>query len=59
MQQEVAPENTLKVVVGRAKILVLREAPRRVYIPREEVAEYQVITPTQLPSLARRSALQC
>ena len=54
VQQEVAPENTLKVVVGRAKVLVLHEAPRRVYIPREEVAEYQVITPTQIAVVGKK-----
>ena len=54
VQQEVSPENTLQVVVGRAKILMLREAPRRVYIPREDIAEYQLITPTQLAVVGKK-----
>ena len=54
VQQEASPENTLQVVVGRSKILVLREAPRRVYIPREDIAEYQLITPTQLSVVGRK-----
>ena len=40
VEQEVSPENTLQVVAGRAKVLVFREPPRRVYIPREDIAEY-------------------
>jgi pilus assembly protein CpaC len=54
VEQEVSPENTLQIVAGRAKVLVFREPPRRVYIPRAEVAEYQVITPTQLAVVGKR-----
>jgi pilus assembly protein CpaC len=52
--QEVSPDNTLQIVVGRAKVLVFREPPRRVYIPREDIAEYQVITPTQLAVVGKK-----
>jgi pilus assembly protein CpaC len=54
VQSEAVPENTLQVVVGRAKVLVFRQAPRRVYIPREDVAEYQVITPQQLAVVGKK-----
>jgi pilus assembly protein CpaC len=54
VQSEAAPENTFQVVVGRAKVLVFRQAPRRVYIPREDVAEYQVITPQQLAVVGKK-----
>ena len=40
---------------GRAsEVLVFREPPRRVYIPREDIAEYQVITPTQLAVVGKK-----
>jgi pilus assembly protein CpaC len=54
VQSEAAPETTFQVVVGRAKVLVFRQAPRRVYIPREDVAEYQVITPQQLAVVGKK-----
>ncbi len=54
VQSEAFPENTLEVVVGRAKVLVFRQAPRRIYIPREDVAEYQVITPKQLALVGKK-----
>jgi len=54
VQSEAVPENTFQVVVGRAKVLVFRQAPRRVYIPREDVAEYQVITPQQLAVVGKK-----
>jgi pilus assembly protein CpaC len=54
VQSEAAPENTFQVVLGRAKVLVFRQAPRRVYIPREDVAEYQVITPRQLAVVGKK-----
>jgi pilus assembly protein CpaC len=54
VEQAVSPENTLQIVVGRAKVLVLRQPPRRVYIPREDIAEYQVITPTQLAVVGKK-----
>lgn len=54
VEQEVSPEDTLQIVAGRAKVLVFREPPRRVYIPREDIAEYQVITPTQLAIVGKK-----
>ncbi len=54
VEQEASPESTLQVVAGRAKVLVFREPPRRVYVPREDIAEYQVITPTQLAVVGKK-----
>jgi pilus assembly protein CpaC len=42
------PENTLDLVVGRPRILVLRQTPRRVQIADENVARVTVITDTEL-----------
>ena len=44
VEREIAPENTIQVVVGRAKVLVLREMPRRIYAPDENVASFQAPT---------------
>jgi pilus assembly protein CpaC len=54
VQGEAVPENTLQVVVGRAQVVLFRAAPRRIYIPREDVAEYQVITPQQLAVVGKK-----
>ena len=54
VEHEANPENTLRVVAGRALVLVFREAPRRIYIPREDVAEYQTITPQQLAVMGKK-----
>jgi pilus assembly protein CpaC len=42
------PENTLDLVLGRPRILVLREAPRRLQIADENVARVTVISNTEL-----------
>ena len=54
VERQANPENTLQVVAGRALVLVFREVPRRIYIPREDVAEYQAITPQQLAVMGKR-----
>ena len=54
VQREIAPENTIQVVVGRAKIIVLREKPRRIYIPDETVAGFQVVTDQQFTIVGKK-----
>ena len=44
VEREIAPENTIQVVVGRAKVIVLREKPRRIYVPDENMAGIQIVT---------------
>ena len=48
VDRTIDPQNTLDIVVGRPRVLVFHEAPRRVYIPQEEVAAYQVVTDREL-----------
>ena len=48
------PENTIQVVVGRAKVIVLREKPRRIYIPDETVAGFQIVTDQQFAVVGKK-----
>ncbi len=48
------PENTIQVVVGQAKVIVLREKPRRIYIPDENVAGFQIVTDQQFAIVGKK-----
>ena len=50
----IAPENTIKVIVGRAAILVTKEKPRRIYIPNEEFATCQIVTDQQIAVVGKK-----
>ncbi len=54
VEREIAPENTIQVVVGRAKVIVLREKPRRIYIPDEGVAGIQVVTDQEFAIVGKK-----
>ena len=54
VEREIAPENTIQVVVGRAKVIVLREKPRRIYIPDETVAGFQIVTDQQFAIVGKK-----
>ena len=54
VERENAPENTIQVVVGRAKVIVFREKPRRIYIPDEAVAGFQVVTDQQFAIVGKK-----
>ncbi len=54
VEREIAPENTIQVVVGRAKVIVLREKPRRIYIPDENVAGFQIVTDQQFAVVGKK-----
>ena len=54
VEREIAPENTIQVVVGRAKVIVLREKPRRIYIPDETVAGFQIVTDRQFAVVGKK-----
>ncbi len=50
----IAPENTLRVVVGRAVVLVTQVRPRRVYIPNEDMAAVQIVTDQQIAIVGKK-----
>ena len=54
VEREIAPENTIQVVAGRAKVIVLREKPRRIYIPDETVAGFQIVTDRQFAVVGKK-----
>ena len=55
VEREIAPENTIQVVIGRAKVIVLREKPRRIYIPDENVAGFQVVTDQEFAVVGKKT----
>ena len=42
------PENTLDLMQGRPRVLVLKQAPLRVQLADEHIANYTIVTPTEL-----------
>ncbi len=54
VEREIAPENTIQVVVGRAKVIVLREKPRRIYAPDENVAGIQIVTDQEIAIVGKK-----
>ena len=57
MESETGQERTIQVVVGRVKMLKLKETPKGIYMPRPDLADYVVIQPdgkvTKLPEETR------
>jgi pilus assembly protein CpaC len=51
----VDPDNTLKLVVGRPRLLILKEIPKRVQIADEGVAIYGIITEKEISVLGRQT----
>jgi pilus assembly protein CpaC len=54
VEREITPENTIQIVAGRAKVIVLREKPRRIYIPDETVAGLQIVTDQQFAVVGKK-----
>ena len=54
VEREIVPENTIQVVVGRAKVIVLREKPRRIYVPDENVAGFQIVTDQEFAVVGKK-----
>ncbi len=54
VEREIRPENTIQVVAGQAKVIVLREKPRRIYIPDETVAGFQIVTDQQFAVVGKK-----
>ena len=54
VEREIVPENTIQVVVGRAKVIVLREKPRRIYVPDENVAGFQIVTDQEFAIVGKK-----
>jgi len=50
----IIPENTIRVVVGRAVVLVTQIRPRRVYIPNEDFATTQIVTDQQIAIVGKK-----
>ncbi len=48
VQSQIDASNTIVLSVNRAKVLLFRQAPLRIYTPDEDVIVTQVITPEQL-----------
>ena len=42
------------MIVGRAKVIVLREKPRRIYAPDENIANFQVVTDQELAIVGKK-----
>ena len=55
VEREIVPENTIQVVVGRAKVIVLREKPRRIYVPDENVAGFQIVTDEEFAVVGKKA----
>jgi Pilus formation protein N terminal region len=53
VKEVVDPGNTLDLVQGRARLLVLQEAPRRVQIADETVAIYNLVGPKEITLLGK------
>ncbi len=54
VEREIRPENTIQIVAGQAKVIVLREKPRRIYIPDETVAGFQIVTDQQFAVVGKK-----
>lgn len=50
----VDPQNTFDLIVGRIRLLVLKQAPTRVQIADPEVADYNLIEPKEMTILGRK-----
>jgi pilus assembly protein CpaC len=48
VERTVDPQNRLDLIVGHPRILVFAATPRRIYLPDEEIAAYQVISDTEI-----------
>ncbi len=54
IEREIAPENTIQVVAGRAKVIVLREKARRIYAPDESIAGIQIVTDLEIAVVGKK-----
>ena len=54
VEREILPANTIQVVVGQAKVIVLREKPRRIYAPDETVAGFQIVTDLEFAVVGKK-----
>jgi len=49
VERTVTPENVITLVVGRTVILQLRATPKRIYLPDEEVARFDILDQAEGP----------
>jgi pilus assembly protein CpaC len=53
-QGTIDPENTLDLIVGRPRILVFKESPKRIYQPDEEILSHQLISETEISLVGKQ-----
>jgi pilus assembly protein CpaC len=51
---QITPKDTIEVVVGRAVVKVLSAKPRRIFMPNEDYAIYQVVTDQQIAIVGKK-----
>jgi pilus assembly protein CpaC len=49
----VDPNNTLDLILGRTRLMVLKSAPRRVQMGDDKIAAYNILSPTELTLLGK------
>ena len=54
VQGTIDPENTLDLIVGRPRILVFKESPKRIYQPDEEILSHQLISETEISLVGKQ-----
>ena len=54
VEREILPENTIQVVVGQAKVIVLREKVRGICAPDETVANFQIVTDLEFAVVGKK-----
>lgn len=48
IERTVDPENRLDLIVGHPRVLVFAATPKRIYLPDDQIAAYQVISDTEI-----------
>ncbi len=48
VDRTIDPENTLDLMQGRPRVLMLKQAPLRVQLADEQIASYTIVTPTEI-----------
>lgn len=48
VERTVDPEQRLAVLINRPRILVFKETPKRIYLPNDQIATYDVVSATEI-----------
>jgi pilus assembly protein CpaC len=54
VERTVDPQSRLDLIVGHPRIFVFAETPKRIYLPDEQVAAYQIISDTEISLVGLR-----